>query len=179
MVQGKGIVDFITSLHDLYKGGKRSKSLVVGGYRSDGTEEAVKSYLAKCPRDFIDSIEFSGPLYGDDKAIQISKCKIFIFPTYIDTFPLVLIEALGLSLPCITYNEGATSEIVDDELNGKVVGKGDKAALSQAMLNYFQNEEIINKHANNAREKYENNYSITQFEGSLINIIEQCISGND
>lgn len=178
LVRGKGIIDFIASLYDLYKKGESTKSIVVGGYRGDGTEEAVECFLSKCPKEFVDSIEFTGALYGEEKSNTINTCKVFVFPTYIDTFPLVLIEALGLSKPCIVYDEGATSDIVDNNINGAVVEKGDKNALSQAMLQYVSDNKLIEEHAKNARSKYVNNYSIDKFEVKLINIIETILNGN-
>lgn len=46
-----------------------------------------------------------------------------MFPTYYhnECFPLVLLEAMQHGLPCISTNEGAISDIVDDGVTGYIV----------------------------------------------------------
>jgi glycosyltransferase involved in cell wall biosynthesis len=68
-----------------------------------------------------------------------SQADIFVFPTFADTLPLVIMEALASSLPVITTNVGALREEVQDGYNGLVVPPRDVSALADATLRLVRN----------------------------------------
>lgn len=56
----------------------------------------------------------------------------YVNPTYQDNFPTTNIEALACGTPVITYDTGGSPEAVDKN-TGRVVPKGDIAALTEAI----------------------------------------------
>lgn len=67
-----------------------------------------------------------------------SVAEVFVNPTWQDNFPTTNIEALACGTPVVMYNTGGSPEAIDTQ-TGKVVPKGDVAALWQAI------QEIVEK----------------------------------
>lgn len=61
-----------------------------------------------------------------------SRAKVFVNPTYEDTFPTTNIEALACGTPLVTYRTGGSPEIIDEN-TGRVVMKGDIEALAESI----------------------------------------------
>jgi glycosyltransferase involved in cell wall biosynthesis len=79
-------------------------------------------------------VEFLGHLTREEVKKQMNSCDAFVLSSNVETFGVVLIEALSTGKPIITTNCGGPRDIVN-ELNGVLVPVGDKEALASAMVN--------------------------------------------
>lgn len=59
---------------------------------------------------------------------------VFAYPTRFDGLPLTLLEAMAAGVPPIVSNYGAMPEVVQFGRAGRVVARGDSAALAAAVL---------------------------------------------
>ena len=73
---------------------------------------------------------------------EIKNADIFVNPTYVDTFPTVLIESLACGTPVITYDVGGCKDIVGE--CGVYVARGDNENLLTAIKS-FEKESIDHK----------------------------------
>lgn len=64
----------------------------------------------------------------------ISKSDIFVNPTYVDTFPTVLIESLYCRTPIITYDVGGCRDIVGE--CGQIIERGNLVSLLKAIKEF-------------------------------------------
>ncbi len=84
--------------------------------------------------------------------------RVFVNPTYEDTFPTTNLEALATGTPVITYNTGGSVESVDEKC-GFVVEKGDIKDLAEKIISAdFKSEDCILKSRNFEKEKSFNKY---------------------
>lgn len=75
-------------------------------------------------------------LLPSDRLIDIYKsADAFVLPSRIETFGIVLVEAMAAGLPVITTDAPGCRDVVRAEQDGIVVPVGDVAALSAAILN--------------------------------------------
>lgn len=61
---------------------------------------------------------FTGYLFGDDLAREISGCDVFVFPSRSDTFGLVMIEAMACGLPVAAYPAPGPVDVVEHGVSG-------------------------------------------------------------
>jgi glycosyltransferase involved in cell wall biosynthesis len=54
-------------------------------------------------------------------SLYFSAADIFLYPTRADSFGLVIAESLACGCPVITFDVGATSELVQDGKSGYIV----------------------------------------------------------
>ncbi|MDI9616230.1 MAG: glycosyltransferase [Methanothrix sp.] len=106
--------------------------------------------------DLQDIVRFHGFLKTKQEVAKFMKqCDIFILPSYVETFGVVLIEALACGKPVIASDIGPSREIITDAV-GKLVAPGNSKALAEVinyMLDHYQNYYPI-KLAEYVRQRY-------------------------
>ena len=91
------------------------------------------------------------------------KADVFVLPalpTYEELFGIVLVEAMASGLPVIAANSIGPSEIVDHELNGFLVPKGNEKELENSLNYLIENPEIRKKMGSEGRRKVLKNYTV-------------------
>lgn len=84
----------------------------------------------------INEIDFISP---EMMSLYFSAADIFLYPTRADSFGLVIAESLACGCPVITFDVGATSELVIDGKTGFLVPFWDYAWLKKAFLDLRAN----------------------------------------
>jgi glycosyltransferase involved in cell wall biosynthesis len=115
------------------KGGKEVlKAHQILKKRYDNIELVIKS---KVPEKFLNNFKEEGIIFTNEIVNREELFRkyyftsdIFVFPTYIDSFGYVLLEAMAASLPIITTDIFSIPEIVEDNKNGFLI----KSPLSWA-----------------------------------------------
>jgi glycosyltransferase involved in cell wall biosynthesis len=78
-----------------------------------------------------DSVQFLGPLYGDDKHTFLCDADLFVLPTLSENFGMVVAEALARGTPVIT-TKGAPWRVLEERHAGWWIDI-DEAALTHAL----------------------------------------------
>ena len=122
-------------------------------------------------------VTYHGKKYGAEKDKVYQNADIFVFPTYYENecFPLVLLEAMQFGLPCITTNEGAISDIIEDGINGLIAQKRDIYELSNHIITLLTNKELRKKMGNEAKIKFQKEFTLEVFERRFCIILEHLV----
>ena len=172
MMEAKGVWTLVDACKIL-----RDKGIVfycdfVGKW-SDISEENFKQHIQKY--DLADCIKAHGGKYGEVKNEFFKLADIFVYPTYEDCFPLTILEAMSFGLPCITSNEGAIPEIIDNEENGFVIPMKDANLLAKRIEYLIENKDIRTQLANNTFTKFKKEYTLSAFEVKFKDILLKCV----
>ena len=124
-------------------------------------------------RNLQDSVQYIGKQYGKDKETCYANSDIFVFPTFYhnECFPLVLLEAMSYGLPCVSTNEGAIREIIDDGITGYIVEKNNPQILADKLELLIKDATLRQKMGNEGKKKFEENYTLEIFEHNFFNAI--------
>ena len=125
----------------------------------------------------IDKISYKGPLYNQDKYKIYSQSDVFIFPTFykMETFGLVILEAMQHSLPVIATNEGGIPDLVENKSNGFLVPKKNSKELASKIEILINNQDLRKKMGEKSREKYKKEFTLDKFEKRLCEILNNLI----
>ena len=144
----------------------------------DWTKEiSKKDFNAKCKEyNLVNNVIAHGKKFGDDKKSFFINADIFIFPTFCDCFPLVLLEAMGNQLPVITTNEGAIPEIIEDGYNGYIVKKNKPAELADKIEFLINNPKLRIEMGQNGLKRYKEKYTLEKFEHNFVNTLQKVLN---
>jgi glycosyltransferase involved in cell wall biosynthesis len=77
-------------------------------------------------------VVFTGLLSRDSVLREMQHCDVFVLPSIVETFGVVLIEAMALGKPVVATKCGGPEDIVNQD-NGVLVDKQDVNALAEAL----------------------------------------------
>ncbi len=108
----KGVFEYLDLLQKLERKKLPIRGKLAGPFQDVETENAVYERLKN-----LQSVEYVGPKYGDEKNIFFDSIDVFIFPTKYknETEAKVNHEAMSLGIPVIAYGRGCIPEIVDSD----------------------------------------------------------------
>ena len=136
----KGFDVFIKSLATLPKD--------VGFYIVGG--EPTEEYLKLKEELGLDNLHFVGFVKKDGMKKYYKASDLFVLNSRIDTWGLVINEAMSFGLPVISTDKCyAAVALINDDENGFVVHVDDVKALSEKMQYLLENPEVCNKMAVN------------------------------
>lgn len=112
------------------------------------------------------NIEFVG--FQKDIRPYLLGCDVFVFPSYREGFPNVVMQAGALDLPQIVTDINGSNEIVVNGENGLIVPPKDKYALYNAMKYFLDNPQEVVRMSLNARDMVKHRYERKEFWGLLL-----------
>jgi glycosyltransferase involved in cell wall biosynthesis len=98
-----------------------------------------------------------------------------VYPTSFrqECFPLVILEAMQSGLPIIASDEGAISEIIDNDINGIVLKNWTAESFSEKIAVLIQDSDLRSKLGENAKKKFNENYTIHDLEKNMRDFFEE------
>lgn len=110
--KAKGVLEMLRVLESMTEMvAKRIKYIVVGGgpYLEQVKREAPRYQV---------NVEFTGVLQSPREVLE--RGDVFLYYSYQDNFPIVILEAMACGLPVITNEVGAVREIIEDQKDGYI-----------------------------------------------------------
>ena len=146
---------------------------IVGKYFPEIKEEM--QILAKKASDDISWLNFVGEVSHEDVIREFFQADMFVFPSYSEGFPNVILEAMACGCPIVSSNVGAIPEMLD--IGGEQCGICFKPKSSNevynAVISLIDNKELKQQLAVRAKSRVNNMYVISKVWEQLINIWEQ------
>jgi len=144
LVGDKGINELVSAFSELPFD---SKLLLVGSYEND--LDPLKRETLKLIAD-LDSIISVG--FQEDIRPFLAMSSCFVFPSYREGFPNVVLQAGSFNLPCIVTDINGSNEIIIDGQNGLIHESKDAEQLKNAMIRIFSDDSLRYRLSKNARE---------------------------
>ncbi|MEM0257193.1 MAG: glycosyltransferase [Saccharolobus sp.] len=127
--QDKGISDLLDIMNIIGK--RRRIKLVVMGKFFDRYNE--KRFWSKVRKYNLD-VEYLGFVDERKKREVVSKAKLFIYPTHVDGFSLVVLESLALGTPVVAYDIPAIRSVYKGINAVKIIKEFDKEGMASEAL---------------------------------------------
>ena len=174
LIESKGVFILLKALALLNREKVAFAAVFIGGegdVTSSRFEEQVKIYGLN------NKVSYQGKKYGDEKIAAFKQADIFVLPTYYskECFPLVLLEAMSYSLPAISTYEGGICDIVEEGITGFLVPKMNVELLASKLKLLIEQTEFRQNMGDQARRKFEQEFTIERFENRLLQILTQLI----
>jgi len=140
ITKGKGLHVLLECLHYL----KRSVHLVIAGSAdwSLTYHQDMLSLIEMENQMGKHKIEYLGPLDQQSIIEWYQKASIFVLPSFMEAFPVVILEALSCETPVIATPVGGVPEIIRNGENGILVPVNNPPKLAEAMQYLLDNNDV-------------------------------------
>lgn len=112
---------------------------------------------------------------SDNAPALMSGFDLFVMPSRYEAFPYVLLEATAAGLPLITTPVGGTAALLENGINGILVGHEQVDALAQAMDQLVLSAELRKTMGDRSRQISEN-YTIETMTDKIGSVYQQLLS---
>lgn len=153
IVKDKGVNELILAFKKLNAKYENIKLIMLGRYENDlnpilkTTEEEINTNK---------NILFLG--YKKDVRPYFAISDIFVFPSYREGFPNVVMQAGAMSLPSIVTDINGSNEIVKDGYNGQIIPVKNAEALYEAMKDWYLKSDNLSNYKTQSREYIKTNF---------------------
>lgn len=134
----KGVWQIVEILPELKKQIKDIKVLLIGediDYKQKLIEKAKRLGVE-------DNILFFGRVNEKEKRELLSILDLFILPSKIEGFGIVMLEAMAQKVPIISTKTDGGNFLIEEDKNGFLYGFGDKERLLKKTLEILQNKKL-------------------------------------
>ena len=171
--KSKGFFLLLEALSLLQKKKLPFKLKLVGGISASVPEKLLDRTIRNY--NLERNVKYLGALYGEDKNRVLISSDIFVFPTYEDAFPLVILEAMQAGLPIVSTFEGAIPEMIANNENGFLVKQRDVAELACKLETLIKQKGMRLKFGERSLDRFNTFYTLQIFEENLKQILNQIV----
>ena len=123
-----------------------------------------------------DSVVFTGNISQTQKMRLLSQCYFVAFPSLLEGFGIVILEAFACFKPAIVSDVRPLSDIVSDGDTGYVVPPFDVDKWAQRMLELFNNPAQTKKMGLNSYEVFTRDYQLKKIIEDMEKIYQGCFA---
>lgn len=130
------------------------KLLLVGPFEDD-----LNPVTAKTRASINDHPDIITTGFQSDIRPYLYMSDVFVFPSYREGFPNVILQACAMGVPCIATDINGCNEIITHQETGLLVPPKNASALLSAMHQMINDDNLRKRFSEKARELVEKNYS--------------------
>ena len=138
----KGLADLVSVISSLNKKGIHYHLDVVGGVVDQTYKEDIDALVSK--NSLQEKIKFHGWQTQNEILEIMNEISILVLPSYQETLPVTIAEAMAAGKIVIATNVGGISEMIEDKVSGFLFEKGNKKQL-ESLLRMIQDKKQIRK----------------------------------
>lgn len=158
LCEGKGLLVLIEACGQLAARGVPFHLDVMGRFESDEFEARVRARIAEL--NIQDQVDFLGVLTGAEKFAVFHRSDVMCHPTFFDTFPVVLLEAMACGMPVVATRWAGIPSIVDDGDTGFLVETHDPAAVADRVAELAEDAQLRRQMGLAGREKFVREFTL-------------------
>jgi len=141
----KGVDQLVEALPEIKVKFPNIKLILIG----DGEEYKKKLFEKAKKLKVKDDIIFEGQVDENKKMELLSMLDLFILPSKIEGFGIVMLEAMSQGIPIISTKTDGGKFLIKEGSNGFLYNFGNKKALIRRVLEILKNEKLRKKIGNN------------------------------
>ncbi len=168
IVKDKGINELIKAFSHLHI--SDVYLILVGGYEND-----LNPIDADVQQQIKENERIIEAGYQNDIRPFLSLSDVFVFPSYREGFPNVVLQAQAMDVPAIVSDINGCNEIIDDGINGLIIKPKDVISLENAMKRVLTNSSLLEKMKVNCRNNIIENYERSYIWNELHNEYENLL----
>jgi glycosyltransferase involved in cell wall biosynthesis len=112
-----------------------------------------------------------------DPLSVLRGARAFVLPSWAESFPYVVLEAMSVGLPIVATDVGGVAEALTDGEHGLLVPPRDDRALAGALIALLDDPVRAARLASAAKERVERRFSRTEMIDGLLGVYGEALLG--
>ena len=151
MYPRKGVLDLVRAAGRLRRRGVPFTLHMTGEVRDPDYFAQVRA--AAQEEGIAEAVEFRGLVTEDEMAREFREAAIVVLPSYAETSPMVIGQAMAAARPVVGTTVGGVPYLVEHGVNGLLGTPGDIEGLAQRLADILTDDDVRQRMARSAREK--------------------------
>lgn len=119
--------------------------------RIDAEPQYYKKLIELVQKDNIEAnVEFLGRVSSEELSDLYQNSDLFLFPSLLEGYGWVMIEAMARGLPVIAFNNSAIPYTVVDGKNGRLIENKNWKKMGEALISTLSNREMMMRYQEGA-----------------------------
>ena len=158
LVGDKGVNELVAAFEQLANKIPNAKLLLVGPQEPtlDPLKQVTIASIEKNPK-------IVSTAYQQDVRPFLKIAQVFVFPSYREGFPNVVLQAGAMGIPCIVSDINGCNEIIENEVNGLIVPPKSIQPLSEKMYSLYKDPEKRAVFIDRTKERIATNFERTHY----------------
>lgn len=171
LVRDKGINELVSAFVRLQQEFTNCRLCLVGDFEAelDPVTPETAEHIHKHP-----AIKFMG--WQEDIRPFLAAADAFVFPSYREGFPNVILQAGAMGLPCIVTNINGCNEIIENGKNGIIIPPHDSEYLYRTMCGFLSSPRLVEQLTSAARPQIVQKYDRRTLWEALRKVYQEQIS---
>ncbi|WP_203296457.1 glycosyltransferase family 4 protein [Luteirhabdus pelagi] len=170
LIETKGVYDLLEACAHLKDRDIPFDCIFVGKEGDISEMEFNKTVHEKGIENFV---TYVGPKYGEEKYEAFRSADIFVLYSYLDCFPLVVLEAMQFGLPVVASPEGGIPDMVTEGKTGYLVPHHAPEKLADSLQTLIENKNLRKKLGEKGRERFSEKFTMNAFENRFADIMDR------
>ena len=176
LMESKGLFCLLEACRELKLKGYQFVCDIVGAETPEVSEARLHRQIALMEVENV--VRYHGKCYGEAKEKMFAQSDVFVFPSYNEAFPLVLLEAMQHHLPIVSTREGGIPDILKEGENGLFCNKKDAASLARVLERLLDDEDLRRQMGEQGYKSYQEKFTLRHFEENMTRILLECASSH-
>lgn len=143
----KRVAAFLEMASSLCASGAIARFLIIGP--DDGDGHLVRTAISQAP--LQDCLTYEGGMSHEDVLKRMAACAVFVLPSVDEPFPMALLEAMSLAVPCVATTGCQIAEALMNAGAADIVDP-DATALANAVTRILENDVVAQEQGNRGRQ---------------------------
>jgi glycosyltransferase involved in cell wall biosynthesis len=167
----KGLDYGIKAFRYLYEKDKEYKYLIIGNYKeSDRYYKKLNRIIKKLHLE--NAVSFLGRVDDERLDDYYSHAEIFLYPSLLEGYGLVIMEAMGRGVPVICFNNSAIPYSVKNKYNGFLIDNKNYHKMGKALVKLAFSSNRKKKYQQGAVDTFNKAYSKEDLRQDMIQYIK-------
>ena len=159
----KGLIYLLQALKRLQDNHVGYKLNIVGKVINENYNKKLIDYIQQNNL----NVEFKGFVELEEKNRILSETDIFVFPSLLEGFGMVLVEAQVYGLPIVSFDNSAMPFTVKNGINGFAVPTFDISSMANRIEEIIKNRDLRHRLSQGALENVKQQWSYKKFEETV------------
>jgi glycosyltransferase involved in cell wall biosynthesis len=139
----------------------------------DGPEREYLEAVATC-NGVGDAVEWLGNL--DDVMPLLVSSDVFVSPSWSESFPYSVLEAMAVGAPIVATDVGGVSEAIEDQSTGVLVPPRDRGALAGELIGLLEASDHARELGRRAQERQRAAFTLDRMVAGAVAVYDEVLS---